>query len=58
MKFSFNAAILAVAINASEIESLQYAAVEESYDSACPDLKHLENLDTPGYQAQSAYCKQ
>jgi len=49
MKFAYTAAIVAAATQASETESFQYAS--QDVHQECPDLKHLEELDTPDYQA-------
>jgi len=56
MKLTFSLALFAASINAVETESLQYAP-QQVQGQECPDMSHLENLDTAEYQASSAYCK-
>lgn len=57
MKLSICLATAALAAQAQWYGD-DYAAPKDSYYSECPNLDHLEHLDTAEYQAMSAKCKQ
>ena len=58
MRSYISAALLATAFTAqAQWYGDSYDAPEEKYEE-CPKLAHDEHLDTPEYQAMSAYCKQ
>lgn len=48
MKLSFSLALFVASINAVETESLQYAP-QQVQAQDCPDMSHLEHLDTAEY---------
>ena len=64
MKFSFAASLFAGAVVAAEVEQF-HQGFDSDYDADnidyqnCPveEMKKFESLDTPQYQALSAYCK-
>ena len=55
MKFSLTLALVAASVHALEAESFP---AHEAPSQKCPDLEHLVDLDTPEYQAKTAWCKQ
>ena len=56
MKSSLALAVLAASSFATEAETEQFGGHDAG--AHCSNLDHLDDLDTPEYQAQSAYCKQ